>query len=169
MAELLHDLVERRRHRRQGGELLDQGIALLFRLLADDGVAVGVGGGPAHQVALVVGEGLLELDREGAHQERQDAVPRGEVDIEVVPLRGRDFGDAPLLGRERVFEDVDLDAVIGHSRSHRSWPSQQPHRRAASLQALVKLKAGCPVGTAYVFPWKVGTLVSLQVGMVADV
>ena len=44
-----------------------------------------------------------------------------------------------------------LRMAQGHSRSHRSWPSQQPHRRLAplELQASVKLKAGSFVRIAY--------------------
>ena len=43
MPELLHDLIERRRHRRQCRQLLDQRVAPGLRFLADDRVAVGVG------------------------------------------------------------------------------------------------------------------------------
>ena len=105
--EALHDLVERRRHRRQRGELLDQRVALGLGFPADDGVAVRIGGGPAHQIAVVVGEGLLELHREGVHQEGEDAVPGRQVDIEVVPFRGRDLGDAPLHQRFAGRDQLD--------------------------------------------------------------
>ena len=107
MPETLHDLVERRRHRRQCGELLDQGVALFLRLPADDGVPLGIGRGPAHQIAVVVGEGLLDLHREGVHQEGQDAVPRRQVDIEVVPFGRRDLGDAPFHQRLACRDKLD--------------------------------------------------------------
>ena len=117
MPEPLHDLVEGGGHRRQGGELLDQRVALGLGLPADDGVALGIGGGPAHQVAVVVGEGLLELHREGVHQEGQDAVPRREVDIEVAPFRGRNLGDAAfhqrLAGRDQLYDGGPAGTEIG--------------------------------------------------------
>ena len=135
MPETLHDLVERGRHRRESGQLLDQRVALGLRLAANDGIAVGVGRGPAHQVAVVVGEGLLELHREGVHQEGEDAVPRRQVDIEVVPLGGRDLGDPAfhqrLAGRDQLDDrrppgiEVGLDGADkteGHFMPVSRWP-----------------------------------------------
>ena len=104
--EMLHDLVERRRHRRERGELLDQRVAAGDRLLAQHRIAVTVEHRPREQVAALVGERLLELYREGVGQELDDGLARGEVDGEVVPLRSRDLGDAPfhqrLAGRDQL-------------------------------------------------------------------
>ena len=97
--EVLHDLVERGRHGRERGELLDESVAPRGGLLADDGVAVVVEHRARHDVALVVGERLLELHREGVGEELDDGLARRQVDIDVVPLRCRDLGDAPLHQR----------------------------------------------------------------------
>ena len=56
------------RHRRQRGQLLDQGVAPVLGLLADYRVAVGIPRWPAEEIAAVVGEWLLQLHREGVHQ-----------------------------------------------------------------------------------------------------
>ena len=126
--EMLHDLVERRRHRRQCGELLDQRVAPVLGLLADDGIAVVVPGRPAEEIAAVVGEGLLQLHREGVHQVGQDRVPRGEVDVEVVPLGGRNVGDAALhqglAGGDELHDrrpargEVGVDGADGRGALH---------------------------------------------------
>ena len=119
--EAMHDLVERRLHRRQGRELLDEGVAPRGGLLADDGVAVVVEHRPRHDVALVVGEGLLELYREGVGQELDDGLARREVDGEVIPFRGRDLGDAPfhqrLAGRDELDEGGAAGIEIGLDRA----------------------------------------------------
>ena len=119
--EAMHDLVERRLHRRQGRELLDEGVAPGGGLLADDGVAVVVEHGPRHDVALVVGEGLLELYREGVGQELDDGLARREIDGEVVPFRGRDLGDAPfhqrLAGRDELDDGGAAGIEIGLDRA----------------------------------------------------
>ena len=96
VAETVQNLVERRLHRWQGRELLDQRIAGGHGFLAQDRVAPGVGHGPRHQVALVVGEGFLQLHRERVRQIFQARLPRRQVDGDVVPFRDRDIGDAPV-------------------------------------------------------------------------
>ena len=111
--EAVHDLVERRLHRRQGRELLDEGVAPGRGLLAYGGVAVVVEHGPRHDVALVVGEGLLELHRKGVGQELDDGLARGEVDGEVVPLRCRDLGDAPFHQRLAGRDELDHGGAAG--------------------------------------------------------
>ena len=120
--EMLHDLVERRRHRRQGRELLDKRVAPGDRLLAEHGVAVTVEHRPREQVAALVRERLLQLHREGVGQELDDGLPRGEVDGEVVPFRSRDLGDAPLhqrlAGRDQLDDGDDRPEVeIGLDRA----------------------------------------------------
>ena len=96
VAEAMQDLVERRLHRRQCRELLDQGVAGSDCFLAQDRVALGVGHGPRHEIALVVGEGFLQLHREGVGQIFQARLPRRQVDGDVVPFRDGDIGDAPV-------------------------------------------------------------------------
>ena len=92
----MEDLVQRRLHRRQRRELLDQRIAGGHGFLAQDRVAPGVGHRPRHQVALVVGERFLQLHREGVGQIFQACFSWRQVDGDVVPFRDRDIGDAPV-------------------------------------------------------------------------
>ena len=96
VSEAVDDLVEGRLHRRHGGELLDQGVARGDGLPAEHRVAVGVMDGPAHQVAVIVGERLAQLHREGVGQIVEDVLAGREVDGEVVPFGGGDVGDAAL-------------------------------------------------------------------------
>ena len=97
--EAVDDLVQRRLHRRQRAELLDQRVALRQGLLAEHRVVVGVEDGPRHEVAVIVLEGLLQLHREGVLQEVEHVLPGREVDGEVVPFGRRDLGDAALHQR----------------------------------------------------------------------
>ena len=96
VAEAMQDLVERRLHRRQRRELLDQRIAGGHGFLAQDRVALGVGHGPRHEIALVVGERFLQLHREGVGQIFEARLPRRQVDGDVVPFRDGDVGDASV-------------------------------------------------------------------------
>ena len=59
MAEVVHDLIEGGRHGREGGQFPAQRLALGESLLREHGVPVTIVGGPAHEVTLLVGEGLL--------------------------------------------------------------------------------------------------------------
>ena len=95
-AEAVEDLVQRRLHRRQRRELLDQGIAGGHCFLAQDRVALGVSHRPRHQVAFVVGERLLQLHREGVGQILQARLPWRQVDGDVLPFRDGNPGDAPV-------------------------------------------------------------------------
>ena len=97
--EVLDDLVERSRHRRERGEFLDERIAASQGRLARHGIAVGVEHRPGHQVALRIGERFLQLHRKGMGEELDDGLARGEVHVDVVPLGCRDLGDAPLHQR----------------------------------------------------------------------
>ena len=64
-------------------------------------------GGPAEEIAGVVGERFLQLHREGVHQVGEDGVPGRQVDIEVVPLRDRDVGDAAFHQRFAGRDQLD--------------------------------------------------------------
>ncbi len=86
MPEVLHDPVERRRHRRQGREPFDQRVAPRDRLPAQHGVPLAVEYGPAHDVALIVGERLLKLHRERMGKELDDRLARREIHVDIVPL-----------------------------------------------------------------------------------
>ena len=59
MAEVVHDLIEGGGHRRERGQFPDQRFAFDEGLLGEHGVPVRIDGGPAHEVTLLVGEGLL--------------------------------------------------------------------------------------------------------------
>ena len=119
--EMLHDLVQRRGHRRERRELLDQRVAPGDRLLAEHGIAVTVEYRPREQVAALVGERLLQLNREGVGQELDHGLPRGEVDGEVVPFGGRDLGDAPLhqrlAGRDQLDDGGPPRSEVGLDRA----------------------------------------------------
>ena len=107
VTEMLDDLVEGRGDGRQCGELADEGFAARDRFLAEDGVTVLVEDGPGVEVAVVVGELLLQLDREGVGQELDDGLARGEVDREVVPFGGGDLGDAAVHERFAGGDELD--------------------------------------------------------------
>ena len=94
--ETVDDLIQRRLHRRQRAELLDQRVALRDGLLAQHRSVLGVEDGARHEVAVIVLEGLLQLHREGVLQEVEHVLAGRQVDGEVVPLGGRDLGDAAL-------------------------------------------------------------------------
>ena len=96
MPEILDDLVQCRGDGRECSEFLDEGVAARDGFLAEDGMAVGVEDRAGEEVAVVVGELLLELDREGVGEELDDGLAGGEVDREVVPFGRRDFGDAAV-------------------------------------------------------------------------
>ena len=90
VAEAVEDLVERGLHRWQRRELLDQRIAGGHGFLAQDRGALGVGHGPRHQVALVVGERFLQLHREGVRQIFRARLPSasGRRRCRPIPRRG---------------------------------------------------------------------------------
>ena len=105
-AEALHDLVERAGNRRQRGELFDQPVAAGDGLAAFDRLAVAKDG-PRGEIALAVGEGLVELDREGMGEIVEDVFARRDVDLDVVPFLGRDLGEAALHQRLAGRDDLD--------------------------------------------------------------
>ena len=82
-------------------------------LLAEHGVAVLVEDGPRHEVAVVVGERLLELHREGVGQELDDGLAGREVDVDVVPFGRGDLGDAALHQRLAGGDELDDGGAAG--------------------------------------------------------
>ena len=142
VAETVHDLVERRLHRRQCRELLDERVAPRHGLLAEHRIAVVVEHRPAHDVAVVVGERLLQLHGEGVGQELDDGLARRQVDGEVVPFRCRDLGDAPLhqclAGGDELDHRRPAGCEIGLDRANeaRALHGRQQVAEEALLRAL---------------------------------
>src|SRR3546814_5112145 len=62
--EMVEDLVERGWHRRQRCQMFDQSVATIDGIAGLDRLAILVGDGPGGEIALAVGEGLVELHRE---------------------------------------------------------------------------------------------------------
>ena len=62
---------------------------------------------PRAEIALAVGEGLVELHREGMGEVVEDIFPRRDVDLYVVPFLGRDFGKPALHQRLAGGDDLD--------------------------------------------------------------
>src|SRR4029077_18743769 len=84
-AEALHDLVERAGNGGKRGELLDEPITASDGFSAFDRLAVAVDR-PRGEIALAVGEGLVELHREGMGEIVEDVLARGDVDLDVIPV-----------------------------------------------------------------------------------
>ena len=149
--EPLHDLVECGGHRRQGRELLDQGVALRDRFPAEHGIAVIVEHRPREQVAALVGEGLLELHREGVGEELDHGLPRREVDGEVVPFRSRNLGDAPfhqrLAGRDQLDHGGPPGVEIGLDRADQAGALHGGQQMAEeALLGALEGRHGCGLG-----------------------
>jgi len=110
--EPLHDLVERPLHGRQRGQALDQpvapvnGVAALYRVtVARDG--------PGGQVALAVGERLIQLGREGVGEIVEHVLAGRDVDLDIAPLLGRSLRDAALHQRFTGRDDLHHAGVPG--------------------------------------------------------
>ena len=88
------------------GQLFDQRIAPAGGLAAFDRLAI-AHDGPRRQIALAVGEGLVELHREGMGEVVEDVFPRRDVDADVVPLLGRDLRQAAFHQRLAGRDDLD--------------------------------------------------------------
>src|SRR5579885_3668247 len=93
--EPLHDLIERTRHGRERGELLDQAVAAGNGLAAFDRLAVAIDG-PGGEIAFGIGEGLVELNREGVREIVEHVLARSYVDLDIAPILSRNLRKAPL-------------------------------------------------------------------------
>ena len=93
-------------HRRQRSELLDQAITAGNGLAALDGLAIAVDW-PRGEIALAVGEWLVELGREAVRQVIQHVLARRDVDLNVAPFLGRNLGKAALHQRLAGRDDLD--------------------------------------------------------------
>ncbi len=108
--------------------MLDQPVAAQHGVAAEDGLAVAEHR-PRGQVALGVGERLVQLHRESVGEVVEHVLARGDVDLHVAPLLGRDGGDAPLgqrlAGRDHLHHagvpggEVRLDRADQRRRLHR--------------------------------------------------
>ena len=97
--EMPEDLVERALHRGEGTKMLDKIVPPPLRLTADNRIAVAIEGGARTEVPILVSVGLKELRREAVHQVVHDVLARRKIDLQVVPLRGRDLLEAALHHR----------------------------------------------------------------------
>ena len=111
-AEVLHDLVERPRHRVQRRQVLDQPVAPLHGLAALHGLPV-----PEHrargQAAVAVGVLLEQLRRERVSEIRENGPTRSGVDHKVAPLLGGNIGEAPLHQRLAGGDELHHGRVAG--------------------------------------------------------
>src|SRR5260370_41022055 len=98
-------MVEGARHRRQRGELLDEGVAAGDSLAALDRLAV-ARDGPRGEIAFGVGERLVELDREGMREIVEHVFARRDVDLDVAPILGWNLRKAPF--HQRLASRYDL-------------------------------------------------------------
>src|SRR3979411_1952505 len=85
----LDDLVERAGHRRKRRELLDKAVAACNGLTALDRLGITIDW-TGTKVALRVGEWLVELNREGMGEIIEHIFARGDIDLDVAPVLGRD-------------------------------------------------------------------------------
>ena len=90
----------------QRRQLFDQAIAAGDGLPALHGLAVAIDR-PRGEIALAVGEGLEELRREAVRQIVQHIFARRDVDLDVAPFLGRDFGKPALHQRLAGRDDLD--------------------------------------------------------------
>ena len=94
-AETLDDLIERAGDRRQRSEPFDQTVTAGDGVAALDRLAVAKHR-PRRQIALAVGEGLVELHREGVGEIIQNILARSDVYPDVVPFLRRDLRETAL-------------------------------------------------------------------------
>src|SRR3546814_1976340 len=97
---MLDDLVERAGSGRKRREPFDHSVAATHGLAIDDRVAVLVVDRPGREIAVPVGDRLVELHREAVLEVGQNAVARRAVHRDVIPFIGRDFGAAAVLDRK---------------------------------------------------------------------
>ena len=72
------------------------------------------------EIALAVGEGLVELGREGMGEIVENIFARRDVDLDVAPFLGRDFGEAALHQRLAGRDDLDHGGMAQRSDRARS-------------------------------------------------
>ena len=94
-AEALHDLIQRAGYRRQRSEFLDEAAASCYGFPALNRLAIAING-PRAEVALRVRERFVELDREGVGEIVEHILARGDIDLDVTPVFGRDLGEPAL-------------------------------------------------------------------------
>ena len=107
VAEVVEDLVEGRAYRVEQAEAFDQLVAQPDGFLRLHEVAVLVAHRTGAFFAFVVGVLLVQRGGEGVVEEVEHVLARGQVDAQVVPLRGGDLGQ-PALG-ERLAGRDQLD------------------------------------------------------------
>ena len=108
-SEPLHDLVERAGDRRERGELFDQAVAAGDRFAALDRLAVAIDG-PGGEIALGVGERLVELHGEGMGEVVEHVLAGRDVDLDVVPVLGRDLREPALHQRFAGRDELETAA-----------------------------------------------------------
>ena len=95
--------------------MLDKIVPPPLRLTADDRVAIDIEGGAGSQIAILVGVGFKQLRRKGVHQVVHDVLPRRKIDLQIVPVRGRDVLEAAFHHRLTGRDNLD----------HRGMPCRQ--------------------------------------------
>ena len=112
-AEPGDDGIEHGRDRRQRAKLLDQIVALGFGFGVGDRVAALVEQrSRAHLAGVIAEEGHL-LDRECPRQIVDHGLARGEIDVEVGALVGRQFAQAAVEDRLGGADQLQHDRLIG--------------------------------------------------------
>jgi len=101
-AKVMDDLVKGTADRRQRRKPLDHLVAPANGLPALNRIAIFVVSGPRIDIAIGVRVFLEQLRREGMHQVPADIFPRRDVDMQVRPFLGRDFGKSPFLSASPV-------------------------------------------------------------------
>ena len=81
-------------------------------LAALHGLAVAIDR-PRGEIALAVGEGLVELGREAVRQIVEHVLARRDVDLDVAPFLGRNLGEAALHQRLAGRDDLDDGGMAG--------------------------------------------------------
>jgi len=71
---------------------------------------------PGVEIALAIGERFVELDREGMGEIVQHIFARRDVDLDVIPVLGRDVRQPPLINASPV-ETIWMTAALPTSRS----------------------------------------------------
>ena len=92
--------------------MLDQPVAAFDGLAALDRLAV-TKNRPGGEIALAVGERLVELCREGMGEIVEDVFARRDVDLDIGPFLGGNLGDPPLHQRLAGGDDLDHAGVPG--------------------------------------------------------